>query len=512
MKLSALLNFEQIVIQCHDNPDADAIASGFGVFCYLKAHGKEARLIYGGSPIGKSNLKRMVERLEIPIEYIEELKEKPPLLLTVDCQPGERNVKPFPAEQFAAIDHHTLRRDGLSGLWEQEVRDNYGACATIVWDMLRDEGFDVSKDPVLATALYYGLFMDTCKLQEIYHLTDRAMRDALELQCIDSALNEFKMYNLSTEELRIVGQALAGCDYREPCRYAVAEVEPCDPNLLGLISDQMIEADMVDCCIAYCMLPGGAKLSIRSCTAETRASDLAAYLCGGGGHERKAGGFLPIEILKYHAIDPRELGSSVHRFLTARMEDYFAEQDIIRAESCRIDLSADPLYRKKPVPVGYIRAADVYPPHTKLKVRMLEGDRLETVSNDLYLMVGVRQEVYVNDKARLLANNSLSDAPLPLAAKELRAVEDAVSAVNEEHRPLAGHIFACTPKGAQVRARLLTRRTKVFQLGREEYMLGEPGDYLVARENNLSDIYIIRGDVFALTYEPEKGEGYGADL
>ena len=30
MKLRELLNYNRIVIQCHDNPDADAIASGYG--------------------------------------------------------------------------------------------------------------------------------------------------------------------------------------------------------------------------------------------------------------------------------------------------------------------------------------------------------------------------------------------------------------------------------------------------------------------------------------------------
>ena len=32
-------------------------------------------------------------------------------------------------------------------------------------------------------------------------------------------------------------------------------------------------------------------------------------------------------------------------------------------------------------------------------------------------------------------------------------------------------------------------------------MLGLEGDYLVAREDDLSDMYIIKGDIFQLTYE-----------
>lgn len=41
MRLSQLLAYDDIVVQCHDNPDADAIASGFGVYTYLKNQGKK---------------------------------------------------------------------------------------------------------------------------------------------------------------------------------------------------------------------------------------------------------------------------------------------------------------------------------------------------------------------------------------------------------------------------------------------------------------------------------------
>ena len=84
MHLRELLEYEQIIVQCHDNPDADAIASGFGVYSYLRKKGKNVRLIYGGKfPIQKTNLVLMVTELKIPIEYVEELEEAQ-LLITVD--------------------------------------------------------------------------------------------------------------------------------------------------------------------------------------------------------------------------------------------------------------------------------------------------------------------------------------------------------------------------------------------------------------------------------------------
>ena len=65
MRLSDLLTFDDIVIQCHDNPDADALASGFALYYYFAKNGKEPKFIYRGiNEIKKSNLLIMVEELE----------------------------------------------------------------------------------------------------------------------------------------------------------------------------------------------------------------------------------------------------------------------------------------------------------------------------------------------------------------------------------------------------------------------------------------------------------------
>lgn len=40
MTLQELERFQLITIQCHDNPDADALASGYGLYCYFKEQGK----------------------------------------------------------------------------------------------------------------------------------------------------------------------------------------------------------------------------------------------------------------------------------------------------------------------------------------------------------------------------------------------------------------------------------------------------------------------------------------
>ena len=61
--------YEKICIQCHDNPDADALASGYALWSFFKEKGKEVTFVYGGAnQIQKSNLLLMIKEFEIPVQ------------------------------------------------------------------------------------------------------------------------------------------------------------------------------------------------------------------------------------------------------------------------------------------------------------------------------------------------------------------------------------------------------------------------------------------------------------
>ncbi|MBQ7372108.1 MAG: DHH family phosphoesterase, partial [Blautia sp.] len=191
MKLKELLTYDDIVIQCHDNPDADAMGSAYGLYCYFKEKDpqKDVRIIYSGDyQIEKSNLKLMIQELEIPIAYVSELVP-PDLLITVDCQYGNGNVVPFQAKQVAVVDHHQISSPelpGMKGFYGQpeilsaqfvEIHNTLGSCCTVVYKLLKAAGFDINQNENLATALYYGLYRDTKRCSEIYSEDDKKLRD-----------------------------------------------------------------------------------------------------------------------------------------------------------------------------------------------------------------------------------------------------------------------------------------------------------------------------------------------
>ncbi len=498
--LRDLLCYSDIVIQCHDHPDADALASGFALKWFLEKKGKTARVIYSGKfPVSKSNLVLMMENLNIPAEYVTEL-DPPEILVTVDCQYGESNVTRFEAGTVAVIDHHQV-----SGHLPElnEVKSNYGSCATVLFELLKDEGVDINEDADIATALYYGLMTDTNGFAEISHPADKDLRDIAKYKTSEIVL--FKNSNLSRQELSIAGDALRNAFYNDTYAYGIVESEPCDPNILGIISDMLLEVDSIKTCLVYSILPFGVKISVRSCVKEVKASELAGYLAegfgGGGGHLIKAGGFLKKDLIVQKNIEYEP--EAIHTLLSARMKKYFDESEIIVAGEYREDVNKLKKYVKKEVKVGYIPAIYLSEIGNKLMIRTLEGDVDVTVEDDVYIIIGVEGEIYPIKKAKFDNSYKPLDELYEFPGEYPPSVTN--SETGERFELLPNTISCMANGGSCIYARELTSRVKVFTAwDPDKYYLGLPGDYLAVRLDDPSDFYIIARGIFEKTYEEVK--------
>lgn len=497
-KLSDLLEFDDIVIQCHDHPDADAVSSAFGVYSYLKRQGKDARMIYGGmEKIKKRNIVYMLEWLNIPIAHVKDAADfpAPGLLICVDCQYGEGNVAKLPAMKVAVIDHHRqVSEDFDLGI----IQPHLGACATIVWDLLRKEGFDFGECKDVPAALYYGLLTDTNNFSEINHPLDKDMRDSLQEYCDRGIVKRLSQCNLTMEELEITGVAMLR-SFNDPVkRYAVLKTEDCDPNILGIISDTALQVDTVDLCVVYSMRANGIKLSIRSCAREAMASEFAEYITrgvgNGGGHINKAGGFI-----NRAKID--EMGITVDEYMRTKTAEYFDSYDIIDASNHNIDTSKLGLYTKKPIARGFVLTTDLYEEGTPLMIRTLESDCTIKASPDMYIMIGVLGEAYPTKAAKFNASYRLCDEPVDLADDIYTpTVKNEMTGETIELTP---HMKSCMPTSeAPIYAMELGRSAKVFtEWNPDGYMYGSAGDFLAIQHKDINDMYVIRREIFFKTYE-----------
>ncbi|MBR5975118.1 MAG: DHH family phosphoesterase [Clostridiales bacterium] len=489
MKLSELLQFNDIVIQCHDNPDADALASGAALHWYFTKMGKNVRFIYrGNNQTQKSNLMIMLSDLAIPISYEPEFDEKPELLITVDCQYGQRNVTTTFAQNIAIIDHHQIT---VTLPEFAEVRSNIGSCSTVVWNLIREEGLDVNEDKNLPTALYYGLYSDTNRLSEISHPLDRDMLDSLSIQ--RSLITKMSNANISLKELKITGKAILEYEFFEEHKYLILKAEPCDPNILGVISDFSLETDSVDVCLAYYVSPYEIKYSVRSCTKEVHANELAAFLGegvgGGGGHIYKAGG----------SLRPEKLDMDPAVYLKERMAAYFDMYTILYTKDTVIDTADMPLYEKLPQEVGTVRLADIFPADTQVEIRTLEGDVVISVEDDSFLMIGIEGEVYPINETKLLARYKSLGRPYSRTFEYAPSIKNLATG---EKTDVMSHAQAVISHGGGlIYAKPLDHCVKLFTLWDEEkYYLGNVGDYIAIRAEDEHDIYIIKKHIFPQLY------------
>lgn len=312
--LREFTGYNDITILCHNYPDADTIASGFALYSYFKANSKaNLRLIYGGtSKITKTNLKLLVNLLEIPIEHETEPFKVKGLLITVDCQYSSGNVLNLNAQDVLILDHHrmcqelkTLEENSSSNIYAS-IRDNLGSCSSLVYHYLIKDNF--KPNIKVSTALYYGLYMDTYDFSEIREVIDMNMRDNLS---IDSSLfTLLRNSNVTKDELILAGNALSKVNVHKS--FAYIQSEECDPNILGLIADMLIMVEKVSVAVVFSKLStpllthnASFKFSVRTCVNEIGAHDFAEKMVSpiidgetigfGGGHKHKAGGTIDAE-------------------------------------------------------------------------------------------------------------------------------------------------------------------------------------------------------------------------
>ncbi len=524
MKLAELEKFNPITIQCHDNPDADALASGFGLYTYFKRKGKEVRLIYAGrNRIQKKNLTLMVNELEIPVEYLSDEKEHiKGLLIMVDCQYQMGNATPLTADVIAVVDHHHHAQKEVVAL--SEIRPNLGSCATLVWQMMQEAGFSFLGENNLGTALYYGLFSDTNQLSEIYNPLDMDMRDNIPFN--KSLINLLKNSNLSLEEMEIAGIALIRRIYNDVYRYAIVKARRCDPNILGLISDFLIQVDGIDTCIAFNKQEDEIKFSVRSCVKEVRADELASYLASdmgfGGGHSEKAGGVIYRQI--YEEIYPNQ---DKEAFFDERMTKYFKDCTIIHARDYHPDFDKMQFYRRTELPLGLVRATDVFKAGTPVTLRTLEGDSDMVIVSELRLVLGMKGEVYPYLKENLRKRYLVRKERYKIDSNinDIEYTPTLRNKITGEVKDLKDYAYLCVPnKEITIYATELTSVVKLFpaynkidwahekapaiynmeasQGEEEKYTLGKPGDFLAVSSDDPADVFIVEREIFDRTYEP----------
>ncbi len=294
----------RILVLTHDNPDPDGLASTFALAAVLThLTDVECEVGYAGI-IGRAENRAMLRELDLaPTRIHGDTLERFDAIALVDTQPGFGNNS-LPAERHATavIDHHP-RRGGLDEVAFVDVREGYGACATIVHEYAQAAGVPLPEN--ILTALFYAIKSETQELgrgagyadREAYlSLLPRADKLAVaRIQRAPVPRNYFRAFQVAIENARLHNGTV------------ITDLGRVDtPDLVAEIADFLLRLEGADWAICMGRYENSVVMSLRTAAEEAHAGQVIRRVVAGpgraGGHGTMAGGRVPLDGRDYAEV------------------------------------------------------------------------------------------------------------------------------------------------------------------------------------------------------------------
>jgi nanoRNase/pAp phosphatase (c-di-AMP/oligoRNAs hydrolase) len=304
-----------VLILTHDNPDPDGLASGKALSTLLReAWDIPSQLIYSGL-VARAENHVMLNRLTPEWECNEALPDlsRYSAVAQIDTQPGAgNNHMRVMHPNHIVVDHHYPVRDATTTASYADVRTDIGSTVTMLFQYLAAAGVD--PDPLLATAMYYGLKTDTRSLTRGESVADDVAFMNLAHYLDQRELSKVEVAALSREYFRAFSQGL----------HAARLFGQAVVVRLGLIEQPDFAAEMADILIrlqgaqaALCMgqFRDTLHISLRTGRRQHDAGKLIQQVVASpgsaGGHGTMAGGQVPLLGIDLDTL----LAEIEHRFL-----------------------------------------------------------------------------------------------------------------------------------------------------------------------------------------------------
>lgn len=297
-KLASLCQGKRVFLQPHNFPDPDAIASVYGLQRLFAQYGIEAEICYAGR-IDKLSASKMLDAFDIRMTPYEELRgsmSESDWIICVDSQKNAGNILDFVGDEIACIDHHPTYHEESYRYSDIQIT---GACATIVADYYHSAG--ILPDEKVATALLYGLKMDTMQFSRGFTALDIEMLAFLHPLCDQELLSRLERNNMEFRDLKAYGAAIENIELYEKIGFTYIPFS-CPDALIAVLADFILSLEEVDVAIVSSRRADGLKFSVRSETPAVHAGqlihDALQGLGDGGGHATMAGGLVKSDRLE----------------------------------------------------------------------------------------------------------------------------------------------------------------------------------------------------------------------
>ncbi|WP_427980654.1 DHH family phosphoesterase [Agarivorans sp.] len=296
-KLDALIErlqgLERVIIQAHDFPDHDAVASAYALAYLLRKKGLKPLICYQGY-LDRVSLRNLIDWLDIPISKAHQLDLKPSdKIIVVDGCIGEKNVTDLPGLEVGVIDHHQVTAPDF--VWYHDVRPDYGATATIILEYFFHYQLPIPQK--IATALLVGLAFDTANFTRAVSPADVQALIQLQ-QCADmSIVNRICRNQIEYQELNLFHSMLDSIKKVNNCAFASLP-DGCPKNMLGVLGDFLLSVDEIDIVVLSARNQEKTFISLRSECSHNNVAKIVRQALNdsgigfGGGHAHMAGGVI----------------------------------------------------------------------------------------------------------------------------------------------------------------------------------------------------------------------------
>jgi nanoRNase/pAp phosphatase (c-di-AMP/oligoRNAs hydrolase) len=266
-------------------------------------------------PISRAENRAMVDVLHLDLDPADEIRwADGDVVVMVDSQPKTgRHTCSAGAPLYAVIDHHETPGE-LRGVPFVDVRPAFGSTCTVVTEYLADQRVRLSEK--VATALLYGIETEVTGFPREASEEDDDALLFLYRHADKDLLAQIRNARLPHSHFECLLQALQSSFIYD--RLIISWVNPLpQPEQAAEVVDFVIRFEEVDWAVCGGVFNDQLILSVRSAKANARAGDMLRKVVGdlgkAGGHDRRAGGCIPLESTSDNAIE--ELQSELRRRL-----------------------------------------------------------------------------------------------------------------------------------------------------------------------------------------------------
>jgi len=305
-KLLKILDKDKLVsIIVHNNPDPDALASSLALDRLLKVKGhNRVRIFYDGI-VGRAENQALIRNLKIPLCRTKNMaRRKDRQLILVDCQPYTGNVTlPEGAVPVGIIDHHPLSRK-TSKIPFRDIRPDYGASSTIIYEYFDSLNIPIPKD--VATALFYAIFSETQNLGREGSPADKKAYLDLLPQVSFSQLSKIQFPAISKEFISHLSETLLSTFYYKNLTGVILDQLPY-PDFVAEMADFLLRIRNITWSICIGSYGNLIYISLRTSNVDANAARIIKKVIPrygtAGGHDMIAGARIKIDRRKKKDID-----------------------------------------------------------------------------------------------------------------------------------------------------------------------------------------------------------------